>query len=217
MDDVKDFAKKYWPYLVGGAVGLFILMRMNRGSSGGGATYDNTYAALLAQQSAAGAQNAQIQAQADIANRQLAQQEKQAEREHQLNLGVLATQKEKTYSDALTNFHLAQAEMAKGIGGSAGQVIAALNAPAIASINSAAQENAYALMSAAEAAGAGFAAQSFAIDSISRTAVGLGQAVAGSAQSVVQAAGNIQRKPGPFESLLELGAGVATTYYAGRG
>lgn len=75
MDDAKDFLSKYWPYIVGAVVGLYLILKFSGGNSASNST---DYASLLAAQAAASQQNAQIgmaqqaqQSQVDLANKQI--------------------------------------------------------------------------------------------------------------------------------------------------
>lgn len=68
MDNVKDILKKYWPYIVGGIVGLYLIMRYSGGSSSSGGS---DYGAFLQAQTAAAAQNANLQAQSNAQSAQL--------------------------------------------------------------------------------------------------------------------------------------------------
>lgn len=101
MDNVKDILKKYWPYIVGGIVGLYLIMRYSGGGSASGGTSD--YGAFLQAQTAAATQNANLQAQSnaqnaalklqqDQQNAQLAVQQSQISLQQQALTGQLAFQ-----------------------------------------------------------------------------------------------------------------------------
>ena len=101
MDNAKELLKKYWPYVVGGIVGLYLIMRFSGGSSSSGGSSD--YGAFLQAQTAAAAQNANLQAQSnaqnaalklqqDQQNAQLAVQQSQLSLQQQALTGELALQ-----------------------------------------------------------------------------------------------------------------------------
>lgn len=156
MADAQDFIKKYWPYILGGVAGLYLLSRQTGGGQpqtvvlGGGGMSD---AAYMAQ-----AQIASIEAQSAIDRQMLQMQQTQLDREHTLNLSALEAQTRAASDANLTNYLAAQGAASQGVAQAASGVIAALTAPSIAAINSTAQENAYALQSAAAAAAAGYTA-----------------------------------------------------------
>lgn len=78
MDDVKGFVKSYWPYILGGVAGIYLVMRYSGGSSQGNGTAQ--FLAAQAQAGAAtqqaGAQSQAIQAQAESEKQQLNMQSK---------------------------------------------------------------------------------------------------------------------------------------------
>lgn len=101
MNNAKEILKKYWPYIVGGIVGLYLIMRFSGGSSSSGGSSD--YGAFLQAQTAAAAQNANLQAQSnaqnaalqlqrDQQNAQLAVQQSQVSLQQQALTGELALQ-----------------------------------------------------------------------------------------------------------------------------
>lgn len=151
MADVQDFIKKYWPYILGGVVGLYLLSRQTGSGQpqtvvlGGGGMSD---AAYMAQ-----AQMASIEAQSAIDRQMLQMQQTQMDREHTLNLSALEAQTRAASDANLTNYLAAQGAASQGVAQAASGVIAALTAPSIAAINSSTQENAHALMAASQAAG----------------------------------------------------------------
>lgn len=151
MGDLQDFIKKYWPYILGGVAGIYLLTRQTSSTQpqtvvlGGGGMSD---AAYMAQ-----AQLASIEAQSAIDRQMLQMQQTQFDREHALNLSSLEAQTRAASDANLTNYLAAQGAASQGVAQAASGVIASLTAPAIAAINSTAQENAYALMAASQAAG----------------------------------------------------------------
>lgn len=155
--EISESVKKYWPWALGGVVGLFILSRMG---SGPAQNADNTYAALVAGQAAGAQANAQL----EIARAQIQAGEVAAERDYNLNLAVLEAEREKTYASAMAQVQAAQGATAQGVGEAAGTIIGALAAPQVAAFQTAAIENSYALMSAAEVAKGEFLATSLMSD-----------------------------------------------------
>lgn len=181
MSEVTDALKQYWPYAVGGIVGLYLLAKFAGGGSAPAA--DNTYASILAAQSAGAAANSQAQAQLEAVRAQVAAGERASQREYEVNLATLELQKNVQYAGAFNQFQQTQSAMAQSIGSSTAQIIGALNQPGIAAMNAAAYENAAAMQAAAEVAGMEFLGQSAIVDSIS-----------GSVQSIAGALSN----PGAF-------------------
>lgn len=180
MDDVKDFVKQYWPYIVGGLVGIYLLLRFSGGSSSGGGSSD--YAAFMQANAQASQQNAQLQAQQAA----LAAQAAQAAGELQLNRdalnaqiskdkATLALQQSAVYTEGFNAFQTSQAAMATAIGGSAAQVITALNQPAITAMQAAAVENAAALEAAGNVAVGSYSAQAAMQAANAATVAAVGQ------------------------------------------
>ncbi len=194
MGDAKEAVKKYWPWLVGAAIAIFLIMRA-RGGSGGGSDVSGFYAA----QAAAGAAQSQANAQLEVARAQIAASEKQADRAHEYNLANIGLQKEALYSQAIIGFNQSQAAMAAGIGTSAGAVVAALNAPAVAAMQSAAFENAAAMDAAAYAAAAGYGAQANIVGHTS----GVTKSVADAMSNALNAVSNVAQvsMPGSMPQL----------------
>lgn len=156
MGDIQDFIKKYWPYILGGAAGLYLLSRQTGSRQpqavviGGGGMSDAGYMAQ--------AQMASIEAQSAVDRQMLQMQQTQFDREHTLNLSSLEAQTRAASDANLTNYLAAQGAASQGVAQAASGVIASLTAPSIAAINATTAENAYALQSASAAASAGYAA-----------------------------------------------------------
>jgi hypothetical protein len=148
VDDTKEFLKKYWPYVVGGIIGLWLILRYSGGGSSGGGGADGAYAAYLQAQTAAAAQNAQLGMQQQAQQAQINLANKQLDVENNAN-----------YATAFNNFQTTQAQMAAALGGSVAQVVGALNNPAITAIQAAALENSAALQAAGNVAANSFLAQ----------------------------------------------------------
>lgn len=197
--DAKEVVKKYWPYMLGGVIALFLIMRMRGGNSSGDAA-----SAFYASQAAAGAAQSQASAQLEIARAQINAQETAANRQHQYNLETLGLQKEANYATAINNFVAAQGTAAQGVGAAVQAMVGSLNAPIIAAMQGSAYENAAAMAAAAQTAAAGFGAQanivghtSMVIDSVAGAAVGISNAVGQVGQAGAQIpAGNYGPKQG---------------------
>ena len=147
MDDAGEILKKYWPWAVGGVVGLLLVARYmgggNSASSGDSslAAFYQAQAAASANQQAMSAQTMQAQTARDVA------------------LAQIDLQKQATASASESQYLAAQAQMALAVGQSASGTIAALYAPSIAALNAAGYENAAALQAGATVAAAGLTAQ----------------------------------------------------------
>jgi len=216
MDDLKDILKKYWPYILGGIVGIYLILRYTGGgsaSAGGG-----DYAAFLQAQSAAAQQNAALQAQqAQIdAQKQAVANQLQLDRDA-LNAAIakdnatIDLQKAAVQAEAFNNFTTSQAAMAQSMGSSTAAVINALNAPALTAMQANAAENAAALNAAANAAAAGYLAQSEMVASGSNLAAGIASAI-----QPIQFPGGGSQQEGKFSQALNLaGRGVAAYYTMG--
>lgn len=180
MDDIKGFVKQYWPYIVGGIVGIYILLRYSGGGSSGGGNTD--YAAFMQANAQASQQNAQLQAQQAA----LAAQQAQAAGELQLNRDALNAQilkdkatldlqKSAVYTEGFNTFQTSQAAMATAIGTSSAAVITALNQPSITAMQAAAIENAAALEAAGNVAAGSYQAQAAMQAANAATVAGVGQ------------------------------------------
>lgn len=82
--DVKDAIKKYWPWVLGAVVALFIISRLRTSGSGSNAGYAQAMGQMQQAASANAAQAAQIRAQAEHNQALLAAQEIAANRAHEL-------------------------------------------------------------------------------------------------------------------------------------
>jgi hypothetical protein len=188
MDDVKEFVAKYWPYIVGGIVGLFLILRFSGGSSSGSSSGDGGYGAFLQAQTAAGAQNAALQLQAQTANNQMALESKALQAKIDFDNAALQVQNNANYAVAFNDFQMTQAAMAQSIGSSTAAVIDALNAPSIMAMQTGAFENAAALEAAGVVAASSFATQGQIVATSSQTAGQMAQAL----QGVTSNVGNLE-------------------------
>ena len=132
MENAKGAVKKYWPYLLGGAIGLYVVYKYVGGNSVSQSS--QTISTGVAPFNPA-------QAQFALASQQM--QLNQAAREKELQIGYMAT----------------QAEAALNVGVGAAQVISALQKPTVAAINASAAENSATVMSAAALTAASYEAR----------------------------------------------------------
>lgn len=208
MDDVKDFAKKYWPYIVGALVVLWLLMRSGGNSGGGGSNVAGLYAA----QAGSAAQMAGINAQARAQEAALAAQERDSNRQYELQSRALDTARQKGLMEA-------QAQTAMAAGATAKGVLEGLYAPQIAAMQMAGYENAEVIRAAAGVAAAGFGAQAGMIDSTSKATQAVAD-TAGTWGAVSQGiSGIFSGSKSPFEtfadSATQLGMGAINRSYFG--
>lgn len=173
--DVKQFATDNWPVLVGGAVGVFILLKMRGGSSTSAAPVylsgGQSDAAIMAN-----AQAEATRAQAALMNRELDIQLSKQNAELALQRDALEIQAKQNVEaaraanlNAAGTFLQAQSAGAAASGVAVAQMIGQLQAPAVAAIESSWQENAMALQSAALVAAGSFQGQTIAIAGITDT------------------------------------------------
>jgi hypothetical protein len=209
MEETKEFLKKYWPYLLGGVIGLYIIMKyMGSGSSSTSAAPAIASAgpdtslqqaqlglAAQAQQAQINAQAAQLQAQVNAANGQLTLQSQ-----------ALDVQNSANYASAFNQFQNTQANMATAIGGAASQVVTALNQPAITALQAGAYENSAALQAAGNVAAQSFLAQGQVSQGTS--------AMFGKAISNLGSLGqfNAPQPPGPVGSAVNTGIRAYAAY-----
>jgi len=186
MDDVKGFIKERWPWILGGLVGIYLVLKYMGGGSS--SSSDGGMAAYLASQNQAASQmaiaNAQIQAQRD------SQAAANALARDQLNAQIGANN-----NATQVGFLQAQGQAAQNVASAASTVVSALNQPAIAAMNAAAYENAAALTGAAGVAQAGYVAQASNVKSASSVVQAVSQAVGSTNQSLssqAQSAGQVQ-------------------------
>ena len=156
MEETTELLKKYWPYALGGVVGLYIILKYAGGSSSSGSS---DYGAYLQAQTAASAQQAQLGLQAQMQQSQIDAQTTQANNQYALAQQSLDVQNSANYANAFNTFQNTQANMAQALGGAASQVIGALNAPAITALQAGALENSSALQAAGNVAAQSFLAQ----------------------------------------------------------
>jgi len=201
MDDVKGFVKKYWPYIVGGLIGLYLLLRYSSGGSSSGDGGAGNYAAMLQAQSQAAQQAAALAAQTAAAQAADATNNK-----------ALDIANNKNYADAFNNFQLTQSEMAKSLGSSASQVIAALNTPAVTAMQASAVENAAALEAAGNVVANSFLAQGGVVASSNALAGSL----AGTLGEALQGIANIGKKsPSQIPEAINAVANAYSAYATG--
>lgn len=166
--EMPEPVKKYWPYLLGGAVGLYLLMRSSSGSAAAPASTD--YASLLAAQSAANASQGQlglqaaslqaqtqvalanVQGQSDIANTQANASLTIAGYQRDSALAATAAAVNDSNNAAQVGFVSAQAQLAASAGAATAGILTALQQPTIAAVNAGAATNIATIQAAAQAA-----------------------------------------------------------------
>ncbi len=156
MEETKEFLKKYWPYVVGGIVGLWLIMKYMGGSS---SSSTSDYGAYLQAQTAASAQQAQLGLQSQMQQAQIDATTNAANQQFALQSKALDVSNNNNYATAFNNFQTTQAQMAQALGSSVGSVLGALNAPAITALQAGAYENSAALQAAGNVAAQSFLAQ----------------------------------------------------------
>lgn len=210
MSDTTEAVKKYWPWVAGGVVGLVLIMKMR----GGGAGVDPLASYYVAQQQGAAAQQAAA-AQAKAVDNSYALGMAQIQGQIQANqlqmtalMGQIDAQKAVAMADigrqgqteqllaagntqvgmvnAQANYTLAQGQAGLAAATGAAQLVAQLQAPAVAGIQAAALQNVSAMQTAGQISTAGFGATANMLQSTGGAAVGLGNALANTnaAQSV---------------------------------
>lgn len=211
MEDVKEFVKKYWPYILGGVVGLYLLLRNSGG--GGSSSGDGGYAAFLQAQTAAGAQNAALQLQSNMQQAQIGLEQKKLDAQIELQTAALEVQNNANYANAFNQFQMTQSAMAQSIGSSTAGIIDALNKPSMMAMESAAYENAAALQAAGVVAANSFLAQAQVVASGAETIKGAGSAM----QAVTSNLGLMegQAPKSKFEQGVGLIGRAVSAYYTG--
>jgi len=153
VEETKEFLKKYWPYVIGGIVGLYIVMKYMGGSSSSSST--DPYSAYLQSQTALQGQNLQAQMQ----QAQIDANTNAQNAANTLAQNTLDVQNNANYATAFNNFQSTQAQMVTALGTGVSQVVTALNQPSITALQSAAYENSAALQAAGNVAASSFLAQ----------------------------------------------------------
>lgn len=192
MDDIQDFVKQYWPYILGGVIALILITRMGRG---------NDNAGFYASQAAAGAQYAQANAAAQIAREENQLRQAMAEREFSLRERELEM-------TGTIGAMAAQAEMARATGESAAQLVASMYLPQAVALESAAYENAYALEAAANIAVASFQSQTSMVNAAHESV----RAVSDGLRSVSDAAQIATQRPSPLQTIMGGAVGLAGAF-----
>lgn len=213
MGDVKAIVKQYWPYILGGIVGIYLILRYAGGSSSSGSG-DGGYAAFLQAQTAAAQQNAQMQLQTNAQNAQLAMAQKQLDAQIASDAAKLEVQKAAVHAEAFNTFQTTQAAMAQAIGSSTAAVIGSLNNPAMIAMQANAAENAAALNAAANVAAASYMSQSNIIKGLSEIS---GAAFGAIPQIQMPGSGGFYASPDSkwSQGLNLVGRGVAAYYTGG--
>lgn len=194
MDDAGELLKKYWPWAVGGVVGLLLISRYMSGGSSE-ASGDSSLTAFYQAQAAASANQQAMSAQT-----------MQAQTARDVAMAQIALQEKATASASESQYLATQAQMALAVGQSASGTIAALYSPSIAALNAAGYENAAALQAGATVAAAGLTAQGVATAAVGEAL----KSAYGSAASAVSSMPAPQSATQTFAS----GAGAALPYLA---
>lgn len=166
--EMPEPVKKYWPYLLGGAVGLYLF---TRASSSGAATSGGStdYASLVAAQTAQSAQQGQLglqaaslQDQTQVQLAQIASSNQQSTNSTNASLTVAGYQRDTALAAtaaaindsnnaAQIGFLSAQSQLAANAGAASAAIITSLQAPDIAAINDATALNIATIQAAATA------------------------------------------------------------------
>ncbi len=211
MEDVKGFVKQYWPYILGAVVGLYLILRFSAGSSGG-SSGGSDLSAYYNAQTQAGAQNAALQLQANMAADKNALDNRALDAQINMNKAGLEVQQAKNYSDAFINFQATQAAMATAIGGATAGVLDALNKPAITAMQAGAIENAAALEAAGNVAASSFMAQGNVVASSAGTAAGMTEGLSNMMSMISQIG---KKAPSRIPETIQAGANAYSTYMTG--
>lgn len=187
MDDFKDGIKKYWPFLLGGLIAVYLLMRSSSAQSSSSSDYA-AYLAAQAQNATAGQAAQGQQAQIDIANRSLDLQQQAQD------------------SAAQTNYLAAQGGIIQAIGDMSGKLATALYQPALVAISSASQENQAALATAAGVAVGSYQAEGTMLNTSASSIQSVSQAVASMSNI------NVPQRTSPFDMLMQSATRLGTAY-----
>ena len=204
MDDLKPMIKKYWPYVLGGVVGIYLIMKFSSPkavSQGGGG-----YSAFLNSQAQAGAMQSQNALQSQALQAQIDADERKSAREFEFTTKRLELEQTAINAKAMNQFQLSQAAMAQSVSQGAAGVIGELSRPSIHAMNSAASENAAALQAAAMAAAGGYLAQSDMVSSMSGMVGDVSKSL-GATNSALAAIAQSPRPPSLADSMVQ-GASV---------
>ena len=215
MDDLKPMIKKYWPYVLGGVVGIYLIVKFS--SPKAVSQGDGGYSAFLNSQAQAGAMQSQnalqsqaLQAQIDADERKSAREFEvfnlQSNRDYELTTKRLELEQTAIHANAMNQFQLSQAAMAQSVSQGAAGVIGELSRPSIHAMNSAASENAAALQAAAMAAAGGYLAQSDMVSSMSGMVGDVSKSL-GATNSALAAIAQSPRPPSLADSMVQ-GASV---------
>lgn len=185
--DIPEPIQKYWPYMLGGAVGIFIIVKMSGGNSGSGSVISTAGDPAIA------AINAQS---VRDANNLAAQREALA---MQGNIEALK----------------AQGQAAKDVGSAAAMVISTLQAPTVTAINAAAAENIGTVQSAVAAAMAGYNAQAAATNSAAQGSYAIAQGLKDSSNALAIAIASSNASIGAQQSAIKPAQSVKGNDYSG--
>lgn len=218
--DVQNVIKEYWPWMLGGVAGIFLITRMRSGASASSAP-------VYLQ---AGQSDAQIiaNAQAEALRSQTALQTRQLDLAAQKQADELALQRSalemqyQSSTDAARAANLtaagaflqSQGTAASSAGQAVSQVVSSLYAPAVAAIGAASAENSAALQTAALVASSSYSAQASALTGVTDV---LGEFVkiplAG--QQAIGQIGSATKNKSTWETMMESAAKMYGAFQAG--
>lgn len=150
--DVKIFVKHNWPYILGGVVGLWLIMRYSGGSSAPAQNSSGDEQQFMALMNAQAAQSAAQGAQVAMANKNLDQQ-------YAIAVKSLEVQNAQGNNATQVAWLQAQGDAAMKTAGASAMLVDALNRPASQAIASSGQVTAAGLAASGMVGVAGFQAQ----------------------------------------------------------
>lgn len=218
--EMPEVIKNYWPWLLGGVAGIFIITRFT-----GGGTSSNTPVILQS-----GASDAQIAANAQLEalRSQTALQNRQMDLAAQKQSEELALQRQALETQAAANAEAARATNLTAAGaflqaqGNAGasaaqsvsQVIGSLYSPAVAAIGAASAENQMALQAAALAASGSYSAQASALTGVTDVLSEMVK-IPAAGMSAIGQIGSAQKGKSPWQTLMEESARAYGAFQSG--
>lgn len=213
MDDVIEFAKKYWVYIVAGVVVLLLITRGSGRSSGG-----SDMAAFYQAQAQAGVQNAQL----GMQQQALQMEQDRDNRLFELERERLDVMKQTAQTQAMSDFISAQGEMAGMVGAGAGALVKSLYEPTIAAMQTASYENAAALEAGALVAVGGFQTQADIVREGSVTVGSVGESIktwadVGSSSAQILSTRGAGQRQSPLQTIGQTATSIFDSYSRGGG
>lgn len=221
MDDLKPMIKKYWPYALGGVVGIYLIMKFSSPkvvSQG-----DGGYSAFLNSQAQAGAMSAQNAMQSQALQAQIDADERKSRREFEMfsiqssrdyDAAIKRLEMEQTAinANAINQFQLSQAAMANSVSTGAVGIIGELSKPSIAAMNAASAENVAAMQASAIVAANGYLAQGGMVSSVSQMIGDVSKSL-GATNSAISAIVSAPKPKSPLEIIGDTTSNVAGAMY----